>query len=52
MRRARKLGRRYIRDFSDVMMNVFRNPRIRELLRANITKNNAFLQRLMEQSNG
>jgi hypothetical protein len=47
MKRARKLGRRYIRTLTDCMHSVFCNQRTRERMLANITANNALLRKLI-----
>jgi len=47
MRKAKRLGRRYIRTLSDILANAFLWPRFRERVAVNITRNNALLARLM-----
>jgi hypothetical protein len=47
MKRARKLGRRYIRSISDCLREAFRNPRFRARVAAHVIRNNALLRKLV-----
>jgi hypothetical protein len=49
MKRARKLGRRYIRTVSDVLRAAFLSPRFRDRVAASLRQHNGLLRHLEER---